>query len=170
VRWISRVPDTSTAARAALEVADGSWQQEGTLFWAPAPQAPDEERWVVVRTAQGEERARVTLQRQIEQARQMWEKQLWHLGNQRFACEPDAHAALEQQLKQRQEWLTMQTRLVAHPKQSRPGRPRQCATPDRTEWQIQATVTVDEQALTRTVQRKASFLIATNVARCGPVV
>lgn len=31
VRWISRVPDTSTAARAALAVADDAWQQDGTL-------------------------------------------------------------------------------------------------------------------------------------------
>ena len=29
VRWISRVPDTSTQARAALAVADDAWQQDG---------------------------------------------------------------------------------------------------------------------------------------------
>src|SRR5262249_7630045 len=34
VRWISRVPDTSTEAKAALRVADDAWQQEGDLFWA----------------------------------------------------------------------------------------------------------------------------------------
>jgi hypothetical protein len=43
VRWIRRVPDTSTPAKqakAALAVADAAWQQEGDLFWASAPQAP----------------------------------------------------------------------------------------------------------------------------------
>src|SRR5258708_26041610 len=104
VRWISRVPDTSTEARAALEVADDGWQQEGTLFWAGAPQAPAGERWVVVRTTHGEERARATLQRQVEQAHQTWEKQFWHLSTQRFACAPDAQAALAQQLKKRPAW------------------------------------------------------------------
>jgi transposase len=163
VRWISRVPDTSKEARAALQVADDVWQQEGTLFWAAAPQAPAGERWVVVRTTQGEERARVTLQRQVEQARQNWEKQLWHLGNQRFACAPDAQAALAQQLKKRPEWLAVHSRLIAHPKQNRPGRPRKDTTPDRSEWQVQATVAVEAQAVTRAVQRKASFLVATNV-------
>src|SRR5262249_57071788 len=39
-RWISRVPDTSTAARAALAVADAARQQEGDVSWATAPQAP----------------------------------------------------------------------------------------------------------------------------------
>jgi transposase len=163
VRWISRVPDTSKEARVALEVAADAWQHDGTLFWAPAPQAPDGERWVVVRTTQGEERVRTTLQRQVETTRAQWEKALWHLGNQRFACEPDAQAALAHQLKRRPQWLTVQAHLVPHPKQNRPGRPRQGTPPDRTEWQIQATVTVDALAVTRAVQRKASFLVATNV-------
>jgi transposase len=163
VRWISRVPDTSTEARAALAVADDVWQQDGALFWASAPQAPAGERWVVVRTTQGEERTRATLQRQMETTRAQWEKALWHLGNQRFACEPDAQAALAHQLKKRPAWLTVQTSLVAHLKQRRPGRPRQGARPDRTEWQIEATLAVDEAAVTRAVQRTAAFLVATNV-------
>jgi transposase len=163
VRWISRVPDTSTEARAALGVADNAWRQEGDCCWAPGPPAPEGERWIVVRTTQGEERARATLLRPVEQTRQTWEQALWRLGNQRFAGEPDAQAALAQRLKQRPDWLAVQTHLVSHPKQNRPGRPRKDTTPDRTEWQIQATVTVDEQVLTRAGQRKASFLVATNV-------
>jgi transposase len=163
VRWISRVPDTSKEARAALEVADDAWQHDGTLFWAPAPPAPVGERWVVVRTRQGEERVRTTLQRRVDTTRVQWEQTLWHLGNQRFACEPDAQAALAQHLKQRPDWLTVQAQFVPHPKQSRPGRPRQGTPPDHIEWQIQATVSVDQEAVTRAVQRKASFLVATNV-------
>ena len=164
VHWISRVPDTSQEARAALQVADDTWHQEDDVFWASAPQAPDGERWVVVRTTSGEERARATLERQVEQTQELWEKALWHLGNQRFACEPDAQAALTQQLKKRPEWLMVQqTRLIALPRQTRPGRPRKDMVPERTEWQIEASVLVDEEALTRAVQRKASFLVATNV-------
>jgi transposase len=163
VRWISRVPDTSTQAKAALAVPDRAWQQEGDLFWAPAPQAPAGERWVVVRTTQGEERARATLQRQVEQTRAQWEQALWHLGNQRFACAPDAQAALAHQLKPCPQWLTVQAHFAPQPKQNRPGRPRQGTPPDRTEWQIQATVTVSEEAVMRAVQRTASFLVATNV-------
>jgi transposase len=163
VRWISRVPETSKDARTALAVADSAWQQEGTLFWASAPQAPAGERWVVVRTTQGQERARATLQRQVDTTREQWEKALWHLSTQRFACEPDAQAALAKQLKKRPEWLGVQAQLVLHPKHGRAGRPRQDAMPDRTEWQIQATVTLNEEALTRAVHRKAAFLVATNV-------
>jgi transposase len=69
VRWISRVPDTSKVARTALAVADSAWQHAADVFWAPVAAAPTGERWLVVRTTPGEERARTTLQRQVDQAR-----------------------------------------------------------------------------------------------------
>jgi transposase len=163
VRWISRVPDTSKEARAALAVADDAWQQEGDLWWAADRPAPPGERWVVVRTAQGEERARATLRRQVDQTREQWEQAFWHLGNQRFACAPDAHAALTKQLKKRPEWLTVQTQLVEHPKHAQPGRPRRGTVPDHIEWQIESSLAIDEAAVAQAVRRQASFLVATNV-------
>jgi transposase len=163
VRWISRVPDTSTAAKAALAVAGHAWQQDGAVSWASTAQAPAGERWVVVRTTAGEERSRATLARQVEATRQTWDKALWHLGNQRFACAPDAEAALAQQLKKLPSWLSVESQLIAHAKQRRPGRPRTGTTPERTEWQVAATVAVEDVAVTRAVQRTASFLVATNV-------
>lgn len=163
VRWISRVPDTSQEAHAALTVPDDAWQQEGERFWAAAPPAPAGERWVVVRTTPGEERARATLQRQVDQKRKQWEQTLWHLGNRRFACEPDAQAALTQQLTKRPGWLAVRTSLLMHPTHRRPGRPRKGAAPDGALWQIQATVSLDTAAFEREVRRTASFLVATNV-------
>jgi transposase len=163
VQWISRVPDTSQEARAALTVADDAWQQEGDLFWAADRPAPSGERWVVVRTTQGEEQARATLRRQVDQTREQWEKALWHLGNQRFACEPDAQATLAQHLKKRPAWLTVQTQLVEQAKHAQPGRPRMGALPASTVWQIVATLAIDEEVVAREARRKASFLVATNV-------
>src|SRR5262249_28743957 len=95
VRWISRVPETSAEAKAAvLGAEEATWQQEGALSWPPVATTPLGERWVVVRSTQGEERARATLARKAEQTRAQGEKVLWHLRAQRFACEPDAQAAL----------------------------------------------------------------------------
>jgi transposase len=163
VRWISRVPDTSREAKAALQVADAAWQQEGELFWAPAPQAPTSERWVVVRTTAGEQRARATLERQVKQALVQWEQALWHLGNQRFACVPDARAALAKQLKQCPPWLQVESVLAMQPKHRRPGRPRKDAPPDHVEWQILTTLAVDAATVAREARRKAAFVVATNV-------
>lgn len=163
VRWISRVPETSKGARAALAVADDAWQQEGDLWWAADRPAPSGERWVVVRTTQGEERDRETLGSQVDKTQEQWEQVLWHLSNQRFACAPDAQAALATQLKKRPEWLTLQTQLVEHPKHRQPGRPRRGAPPDHVEWQIVATLPIDKAAVARAVRHQASFLVATNI-------
>ncbi|HEY7974856.1 MAG TPA: IS1634 family transposase, partial [Ktedonobacterales bacterium] len=171
VRWISRAPETSTAAQTALDVADDAWQQDpqdpqdpaGTRWWVAVAQPPAGERWLVVRTAQGEERARATLTRKFAQVRAQWEKRLWHLGHQRFACAPDAQTALAAQLKTCPAWLVVQAEVQAVSKHARPGRPRNDAVPDHLEWQVQATLTVDAAAVTRQVRRNAAFLVATNV-------
>src|SRR5258707_9510833 len=154
---------TTKPARTALQVADDGWQQEGDLFWAPTHPAPKGERWVVVRTTPGEERARETLRRQVDKTQEQWVKALWHLGHQRFACAPDARAALEQQLKKCPEWLTVQTHLVEHPTYRQPGRPGKDALPDQVVWQIETTLAVDEGAVARVIRRQASFLVATTV-------
>lgn len=107
---------------------------ERTRWWAPEAQPPAGERWLVVRTAQGEERARATLARKVEQARAQWEKRLWHLGNRRFACAPDAQAALTAQFKACPAWLVVQAEVQAVPKHARPGRLRKDAPPDHTQW------------------------------------
>jgi transposase len=163
-RWISRVPETSSEAKAAVREADASaWQQEGELSFAPVATTPRGERWVVGRTRQGEERTRATVRRKAEQTRGEWEKTLWHLGAQRFACAPDAQAALAKQLTKLPEWLQVQAHLVTHPTHSRQGRPRNGAAPDGAAWQVAATVALDAAALERVALRQASFLVATNV-------
>jgi transposase len=179
LRWISRVPDTSKEAKAALPVADDAWQHEDPLFWASAPEAPAGERWVVVRTTAGEDRARATLERQVDSVRHQWEQALWHLSTQRFvstqrfACVPDARtaltrsaltrSALTQQLKTCPAWLQVESVLVLQPTHRRPGRPRKDAPPDQVAWQLLTTRTVDAAAVARAARRKAAFLVATNV-------
>jgi transposase len=164
VRWISRVPETSAEAKAAVRTADAAaWQQAGELSFTPVATAPRGERWVVGRTRQGEERARATLARKAEQTRVEWEKTLWHLSVQRFACAPDAQAALAKQLSRLPEWLQVEAHLVAHPTHTRPGRPRKDSAPDGMRWQVEARVTLDAAALERAVVRQACFLVATNV-------
>jgi transposase len=59
--------------------------------------------------------------------------------------------------------LILGSRSTAVPKYRRPGRPRKDALPDRTEWYIETTLSVNEEAVAREARRKAAFLVATNV-------
>jgi len=171
VHWVSRVPETSTAAQTIVQerlaTLDG-WHSshDGTRHWW-SREEPDlvqgPERWIVVRTQEGEERARATVQRQAERDQQTWEKRLWHLGNQTFACAPDAEAALARACQRLPPWFVVVSAAVAQVGYAARGRPRKDAAPRPQGWQIQATLTRDPVALEREALRRAAFLVATNL-------
>jgi transposase len=103
ILWVSRVPETSKEAKGLLEteVDSADWQDSpvGQAHWftrtLSLPQG--QERWLVVRTKAGEARAEATLKRQADKAEKSWRQKLWHLSNQRFACQADAQSALRRE-------------------------------------------------------------------------
>jgi len=171
VPWVSRVPETSTAAQSLVQerlATLDTWQHsaDGTRHWwsreePDLPQGP--ERWIVVRTQQGEERARATVQRQAARDHEAWEKRLWHLGNQTFACAPDAEAALAKTCQRLPPWFVVAATVVAQVGDAAPGRPRKDAAPSPQAWQIQARLTRDPVALEREALRRAAFIVGTNL-------
>ena len=91
--WISRVPETSTAAKTAVEedeqwhaLSDGSG--EYVVRTMDLPQG--KERWVIVRTHAQLHATQEQMEKQGKKTQQAWEKRLWHLSTQAFACETDA--------------------------------------------------------------------------------
>lgn len=118
VKWISRVSETVTQAKVLLEQGCETWQQseDGTVHWfshrMSLPQG--DERWVVTYTQASVERVRQTMHRHVSKAQTKWQQTCWHLSNRRFACEADAHAALERELKGKPAWLTVSNEVIAH--------------------------------------------------------
>jgi transposase len=167
--WVSRVPATLNAARTALERRDDTaWQTSAdaqTQWWSHELAFPQgRERWVVVRTHSGARRARATLERQASKAQDEWRKRLRHLSNRPFACEADARAALAQETKTLPAWRHVHPPQVrVEPRYAGRGRPRPGAVPASQEIFITTACQVDEQELTRAVERAASFIVATNV-------
>jgi len=97
IKWISRVPETSKEAKAAAQEETGDWHPlsdrsgQYKAYIMDLPQG--KERWVIVRTKVGEQAARLQMERKVEKAKDQWEKKLWHLSKQEFACRDDAEAA-----------------------------------------------------------------------------
>lgn len=167
VKWVSRVSETSTEAKTVLLEGSEAWQssEDGTVHWfrrqMTLPQG--EERWVIVHTLASEQRAHASLQRQVIQAQGKWKQKCWHLGNQRFACEADARAALERELKGKPTWLEVHSQLVVRPRHAGKGRPRKDASPATYHWQIVAEVSVNQRLVEEEASRKACFIVGTNV-------
>ncbi len=167
VRWISRVPATVRAAQALLSEEPEQWGSSGDhqtrWFSRQVELAQGRERWIVVVTDPGLARTRATVATRAQRDRAQWERQLWHLGNQAFACQADAEAAAQRQLKTLPVWLRMASTVKRQPHYTSKGRPSTNQPPDRETWHVQAQVSVDEEQLEREAQRQARFLVATNV-------
>jgi transposase len=167
IPWISRVPETSKEAKAVVETATESaeWHDsaDGQSHWVTQTMSLPQgrERWVVVRTEQGEARAQATLKRQVEKAEHSWKQKLWHLSNQHFACQADAEAALKRELKGLPVWLDVQSEFVSAEHHAGRGRPRKDAAPTM-QWHIASTVAVKQPQVEQEARRKACFIVATN--------
>ncbi|SRR6266566_1915833 len=167
VKWISRVSETLAPAKALLAEGSERWQhsEDGQVSWfsrqMTLPQGS--ERWVVIYTQASVERVRQTMQRQVSKAQQKWEHTCWHLSNRRFACEADARAALERELKGKPLWLEVHSEIIAHPQDAGKGRPRKDASPAGYQWQLVATVSVNSLQVVQEVLRKACWIVGTNV-------
>ena len=166
VKWVSRVPETSKEAKAVLQEGSEQWQtaEDGNMQWYSRvmnfPQGT--ERWLIVRTQASQQRAQASLQRQVTAAQATWQQKCWHLSNRHFACEADARAALERELKGKPTWLEVRSDVVAHPRHAGKGRPRKEASPTTHQWQIVATVTINQQRVVEEALRKACFIVGTN--------
>jgi hypothetical protein len=121
-----------------------------------------EERWMMIRTTENLEAAGTSLQKKASKEQAIWEKRLWHLSTQSFACQPDAEAAWKKAISKLPMWLRAEMTLGAEPHYGKAGRPGADAEPVGTTWKIVPTVQVDQQSLERTADQQARFLIATN--------
>src|SRR5581483_2260800 len=167
VKWISRVSETVAEAKRLLAEGSETWQQseDGMVHWFSRQMSLPQgnERWVVVYTRASVERVRQTMLRQVSKAHSAWEHTCWHLANRRFACETDARAALEREVKGKPTWLDLHSEVIAHPQYEGKGRPRKDGIPSSYQWQVRATVSINFQQVVEEVVRKACWIVGTNV-------
>ena len=165
--WISRVPETSSAAKTVLAEVDERWQPlsdgsgEYVVRTMELPQG--KERWVIVRTHAQVQATQEQMEKKVKKTQQEWEKRLWHLSNQAFACQTDAQNAWEKALKGKPSWLIAMFTLKELGQYQQRGRPKQEATPDQTVWYLVPQLEVDQQEVTVLVRKKAAFIVATNI-------
>jgi transposase len=167
LKWISRVPETSTEAKTALEqeatewqaFADGSGQYRTCIMELPQ----GKERWVIVRTKAGEQAAHGQMEKKVKKAKAQWEKKLWHLSKQQFACHNDAQSAWQQAIKGKPSFLVARCTFQEEGHYQQKGRPKKEAAPVSSSWQVVPTLAVDQQEVQARIKKQASFIVATNV-------
>ncbi|HEX3640961.1 MAG TPA: IS1634 family transposase [Ktedonobacteraceae bacterium] len=165
--WISRVPETSTAAKTALEeeydqwnpLSDGSGDSVVRLMDLPQ----GKERWIIVRPHARLLAANKQMEKKVKKTQEHWEKRLGHLSNQDFACQNDAQQAFKQTMKGKPSWLVATFTLRSEARYLRRGKPKKDALPDKTVWRLMPTVSIDQAQVEKQIRKDACFIITTNI-------
>jgi transposase len=161
------VPETSTAAKTALEEVEEQWQLlsdgSGDYVVRTMELPQGKERWVIVRTHAQVQATQEQMVKKVKKTQQEWEKRLWHLSTQAFGCETDAHHAWEKALKGKPSWVLATFALKEQKQYEQRGRPKKEATPDQTVWYLVPTLAVDQHEVAVLARKKAAFIVATNI-------
>jgi transposase len=167
LRWISRVPETSREAKTVLQEEQAHWQvlSDGSGHYRSCimdlPQG--KERWVIVRTEAAEQAKRRQMENKVKQGQAQWEKKLWHLSKQEFACQSDAELAWKQAIKGKPSFLLLACTYQQEGHYQHKGRPKTGAPPDSTVWHVQSSCSVDPEEVERQIKQQACDMLATNV-------
>ena len=121
------------------------------------------QRWLVVSSRAALERAEATLKKAKEREYEAITKQLFHLQAQRFCAPQAAHDALAALAKRWQYHRVASAHLTEHKRYAGKGRPTPRMPLKAIEWQIQAHVHWDAEAIERDTQTKACYVLGTNI-------
>ena len=121
------------------------------------------QRWLIVFSKASFQRAQKTVAKAQEKECSRVEKALFHLQANRFDSEEAARAALEQLAGTLRYHKRDQVTLTRHLQYARRGKPTPNTPIKAIRWQITATVVLDSAKITQAHQRKACFVLGTNI-------
>jgi transposase len=121
------------------------------------------QRWLVVHSQAALERAEATVNKAKQRDYAAIERQLFHGQAQRFSTPEAAQDALATVAKGWQYHQLVSFNLIEHKRYAGRGRPTPNTPRKDPQWQIQAHVRPAEEAIRYQKQRKACFVLGTNI-------
>jgi transposase len=121
------------------------------------------QRWLVVYSQAALERAEATINKAKQRDYTAIEQQLFHLQAQRFSTPEAAQDALARLAQGWQYHQLASFNLIEHKRYAGKGRPTPSTPLKDPQWQIQAHVRPAEEAIGHQKQRKACFVLGTNI-------
>ncbi|NBC03721.1 MAG: IS1634 family transposase [Bacteroidetes bacterium] len=166
IKWVTRVPETIKEAKNLVDSVDPDNMKRCSdpnyrFSLHDSDYADIRQRWVIVYSQKAYDREMHTFKMNLEKARVKAEKDLWHLGNQAYACEADARKAagkFEKSLR----WHSVDFTVEPRAHYAQKGRPAKDASPVGTKWYISGTIVDDELSIAKTTGVKGKFIVATN--------
>jgi len=169
IPFITRVPGTLNLEKRITEQALQHPEDWAPLDGANSYQRFDlchygiEQRWLVIFSHERFKGVQKTVAKERDKENEKIRSKLFHLQAKRFDSKEKALQALE---KLRAKWKYHRLRsydFTEHKRYGSRGRPSRNASPQKIEWQIHAEYEEDQEALQHAQQKRACFVLGTNV-------
>lgn len=165
--FLSRVPATIKEVQALCESATIS-----TMTQAHDPRyryqihnmnyGGIQQRWLLVHSQANEDTHKATLQRQLEKERKSIETALKRQAKVKLHCANDARKQMELIARSWKLHLVSDIEVIEHKTHGKRGRPSADAVPEITYSATANTITINEQAYTRALQKAGLFVLGTD--------
>jgi transposase len=164
--WLTRVPETIKEAKALIvrpeeemewKVLDKGYKVSAHI----SHYGGVEQRWLLIYSAQAYQREKKTLEKKLTKKESELSKILWHLGNELFACEKDALAALNK-VKKKAGFHLIHGEIVPVMKYAKKGKPKSGEEKILAGFNIETTFVRNENEINKVLNSKGRFILATN--------
>ncbi|UCH26332.1 MAG: IS1634 family transposase [Trueperaceae bacterium] len=166
VAWVMSVPATLSDAKKlleGLEANDFSPLSEGyDAVRVETNYAGIKQRWLVIRSQAGKERAKSSASRQLLKQSEKERKRFEKLCRQEFSCEADAKEALSRFERSSRVLKVLQQQVLEMRHYQQPGRPAKDAKPARLSYQVQGVLVASTTLLEERIERASRFILATS--------
>ena len=163
--WISRVPESLALAKDAIHsLAEELAQQNKSQAIATltTDYAGIEQRWLIIHTQAGRERAIESVNKQLLKLTSKEQKAFRSLCRQTYACEADAKVAFKAFIKTLKATEIIDFTIENKPYYNTKGRPKKDQEPDGFHYFIAGQTASLPSEYKRRVERKSCFILATN--------
>ena len=166
VLWITRVPAQLKDARTILakpnhelawQIIDDNYRSVEICKKVHGIS----QRWLLVESKHAAKRELKTFQRRLDKKAESLQKQLWHLGNQVFACEKDAKKAINPILKSLK-YHQVDCEVLPVKQYQKKGRPKKGDEQIIVGYQIETSLSSKLQAISHAKEKLGRFMLATN--------
>jgi Transposase len=171
VKFVTRVPETIGEAKTRIQEAEIDSMESLTDGYRAeqcrSEYGDTEQRWLVVYSEEAEERARESVENQVQREHEKEAKAFSKLTEREFACREDAEQALEEfeaDLKA-SEFARKQVQRAPRytlEESSSPGGEGNRLEETGEEWLIAGTLVPSEACKARLLKKKSLFILATN--------
>lgn len=167
--FITRLPETIKVVQDVIEQAWefdtwGFFNESMTYQRLDLSHYGITQRWLIVYSKQAEQRAEKTIDKALKREYDTVQKALFHLQAQRFNTKQEAQKALTTIAKKLKYHHVEKVELEQHIRYAQKGRPTPETPIKDTTWQINADILPDKEKIKVLRQRKATFVICSNIS------